>query len=296
MQTLTDKKLNPSDKDNYVNVRTNRTTKNLTKEGLKYKRIGDNYICGTQEEIQQFRKINTKCRRDSVGSLLFVPESDNVEDIPDHIINTMCVFELSGLSGKARVVRILDADTLQILFFVKISELSAHREHGRARGRGVEKKKEMKVPIITQHHSAGFFSLFTCRINSIDAAEHNTVQGQFATLLLEDYIKKLNNIVYIKIEKFDKYGRMLANIYSDKKYTQLISDKLVDTKIKEIYKIILQNDIKFDKSLTNDDLSIIALSYSGDTKDCRFKKLPLVSNNFINRDIHKKLLEKYALK
>ncbi len=283
-------------------------TSGIIKDSLKSKGMGRKQEGGDTTEIIKSSmarmNLNTSsededtrvCRRDSVGTTLFAPQTDDVEDIPANIISTMCPFEMDNLSGKARVIKVLDADTIEILFFVRISELAQERGKGRARGRGDEKKKEMKVPVISSHHQSGFFSLFKCRFYGVDAAEHNTMQGQLATLLLEDYLESLNNIIYVKVLKFDKFGRLLIKLYSDKGYRNFINNKICELNVVEMADIYKKKRINYNTDvLLRDDLGIIALEYFGDSKDSRFKNLPLVKDGTINRSEHGHLLEKYKL-
>ena len=250
----------------------------------------------SDEEEDGEDEDNRTCDPKSAGSALFIPKSDDVEDIPMEVAQNLCKFELSHLEGKSKVVRILDGDTIELLIYVRLSELSLEREKGRALGKKENKKKALKIAILTSHQNAGFFSLFSCRWSGVDAAEHFTINGIINKLLIEDYFNYLNNIIYIKIDKFDKYGRMMANLYSDNKYTDLINTKLIGVKIEEIPEIMKEKGIKYNKDiLSKDDLKIIALPYSGDTKDERFKNLPKVSKDIINRKEHQYLLDKYRI-
>ena len=237
------------------------------------------------------------CELDTAGTTLFIPSSDDVEDVPENIIEKMCPFELTNLTGKAKIIRILDGDTIELLFFIKIKELLGLREKGRAKGRGLNKHRDLKVAALSKHTNAGFFATFSCRFSGIDAAEHDTIPGMLNSLLLEDYFNSLNNIIYIKIIKFDKYGRMLANLYSDKNYNNLINTKLVGVEVDELPEIYKENGISYDKEkLNKNDLKILALEYEGDAKDERFTHLPnKLPKGLINRSHHAHLLEKYKI-
>lgn len=237
------------------------------------------------ESVTNFfsRSNNQTCEIGTAGTALFVPNTDDVEDIPDNVISSMCIFELANLEGKAKIVNIKDGDTVDLLFYVKLSDLAKERLKGR--------DKKNRVPVVTQHTHTGFFSVFSCRFYGIDAAEHNTAQGQLNTILLEDYLLKLNKIVYIKIRKFDKYGRMMADLYSDKEFKDLINTKLVGVNVPELYKILKDQGIKSDLESSQ----LLCLDYSGDAKDKRFKDLPIVPSNFITREKHRDIIKKYAI-
>lgn len=342
LKTLQDKFVSTeSDSENYINVDTGRKITNLKKKGYVYKTINYKnniyFLCGETHKFEEFLENNNidengnpvailhaksppkapnttifskitslfkkeeedepVCDPKTVGSTLFIPNSENVEDIPSHVVDRMCPFELSGIEGKAKVVRLKDADTLELLIYVKITEMSREKSKGRSR--------EKKVSLITNHHQAGFFSIFVCRMDGIDAAEHNTAQGQLATLLLENYFESLNNIVYIKVKGFDKYGRMLADVYSDRTMENLINGKLINLNVTEMSEIIKTGirDKKIDKKsdknkkLIYDDENqyILALPYFGETKDSRLKNYYDVPKNFIRRGEHDDLLIKYRI-
>ena len=336
LETINGKILKESSNDNYRNIITNREINNLKKLGFTYFKYKNNYLVGPDENIDEFLLKNkikkseiqllseiasdsppkvqlqksknikkddfedfkkfdeSTCEINTAGSALFIPQTDDVEDIPDSILNNICPFEISHLYGKAKVVNIKDGDTIDLLFFVRLSDLAKEREKGRAKGKGQLKKKEMKYPIVTKNHETGFFTVFACRVSGIDAAEHDTAQGQLCTLLMEDYIRSLGRIVYIKIDKFDKYGRMMAEIFSDENFKNGINRKLVGVKINEIPDILRKEKIKTE--IADEDLKIIALEYDGTAKDTRFKNFPKVPNDFINREKHARLLEKYKIK
>lgn len=318
MLTLQHKKLRDSSPTEFVNVYSNRINK-LDKSGFEYliitKKDKSYYICGEKSEVEEFLKENEikkkyvqkyepdidhnddhLCQLGVAGSVLHTPISDDVADVPLEIMSSMCPFELLGLSGKARVTEIQDGDTLNVLFNVRISELTRTRLKNR--------KTEARTPVLTRQLDASFMAIFCLRLNGIDMAEHDTAAGQFATLLLKDYIARHNNIVYIRIIKYEKYGRLLCSIYIDPEMTQLINGKLLNVNVSELSKIVKKGikkgvvkPSKGNKSFKHDDdeLGVLCLKYNGETKSDIMKMMPLVPSNFINSEDHLDLLMKYRI-
>ena len=240
------------------------------------------------------------CEINTAGTALYIPDSNDIETIPSDILETMCPFELTGLKVKAKVVKIKDADTIDIAFFVNFSELAKPRE------KGTKHNKKMKVPILTKHLNADYCMVYSCRVNAIDAAEHSTAQGQLATLLLTDYLTTIGNIIYVKIIEYEKYGRLLIEMYSDSKMKNNIGEKLINIHVDEMSNIIkegiankrIEINSKKNKEIIYDteNQDFLALPYYGDTKSNILKNYYKVPNLFINEGDHVALLTKYRLK
>lgn len=231
------------------------------------------------------------CELNSAGTIIYNKEITDVEDIPQEIIDRVCPFNFNGLTGKAIVTNIVDGDTIEAFVGINFSQISKEKEKGRG------KNKAIVHSAISSSLSHTFFTKLSFRFMGVDTAEKNTIQGQFAKLLMDDYFKYLNDVIYFKIEKPDKFGgRYDTNIYSDVAMRNLINDMLIDVRITEIVKIIEKNAIEWDKNiLTEDDLSVIALPYGGEAKDNRFKHFPTVETGFITRDKYSDILYKYRI-
>ena len=132
------------------------------------------------------------------------------------------VFSLNGIKSYARIVNIIDGDTVSLV-----------------------------IPVFNNYFK------FNIRIKGIDTCEiHNSdplikEHGMKAKQKLCDIISKVklnidnkkdiieylkNNIILVWIEcfDFDKYGRLLAEVYTKDK-TQIISKCLIDEKLAYLY-------------------------------------------------------------
>lgn len=214
---------------------------------------------------------NNVCDPNTVGTALFEPSSDDVSDIPDSVIQTMCKFEFAALHGKCKVARIIDGDTFEILLYVPLSELAAPRKKGKGKG-------EFKNAIITRHITGGFFSLFSCRLAGIDTAEKNTLQGLIAKYFMQDLISHFNNILYFRIVEFDKYGRILINLYLDSNYNILLNTILIGKIFNKLPPLEQQ----------------VVLAYGGEKKSDYMSSLHTYSQMEINKFTKESLKHIYA--
>lgn len=109
----------------------------------------------------------------------------------------------------ARVVRVIDGDTVELLIRYKLAEItSIHSSKWRA---------PTKYLWITK----------TCRLYGIDAAEKTTEQGKFARALLDRKLRSLTQL-WVKIAKDnDKYGRTLVELYETETAGQTIYSEWV---------------------------------------------------------------------
>lgn len=188
------------------------------------------------------------CNYDSAGVGVFTPKNDNIDDIPEDAIDGLCHFHLSGLSGKGRIVRVIDGDTVEMMIYVPLVGLI----HKQGQGRG---HRKLQAAALTRHSNVGFFSLFSCRLLGIDFAEHNTEQGAMGTKIMSEVYKSLNNRVYYRTGKFDKYGRLLVNLYADAEYKKSLNDMFL--------------------GVTFDGIGHVVEPYDGGCKSVYMKKLPV---------------------
>lgn len=84
----------------------------------------------------------------------------------------------------------------------------------------------LDVPFIKEN------TRFKCRLNGIDCAEIRSKDStekkhaKRAKKFVEDWHR--GNIVYVKCYKFDKFGRLLADVYKGKEYTRSLSEHLLE--------------------------------------------------------------------
>ena len=78
------------------------------------------------------------------------------------------------------------------------------------------------MPFIIDNNITNNLFKWNCRINGIDTPElrtKNIKEKQYAQLIRNALREKiLNKMVYIKCYKFDKYGRLLIDIFIDEDY------------------------------------------------------------------------------
>lgn len=164
------------------------------------------------------------------------------------------IFHLSGLSGQSEVVRVIDGDTVEMLIYIPLKDLTRKIEY---RGRGKARSLKSAASVSSNSTDAGFHAKFICRLAGVDFAEHNTEQGCLGTKLMTDLYAKQNNLVYFKTGKFDKYGRLLIELFFDQDCTRSINRNYAGK--------------------TFDRYGCIAESYSGSTKSGYMKTLPKLS-------------------
>jgi hypothetical protein len=160
---------------------------------------------------------------------------------------------LAPIMRSARVVRVIDGDTLELVIEYRLGELILDTMFPRTIVRVVR----------------------TCRIFGLDAAEKNTVQGVFAKNLLIDRLKqvRVGHLWAFVYAKPDKYGRTLASLYDCKHRpdnTDAIAHKIAGT-IHEQW---------IAKAFPNVGVAFVA--YDGGTKTAFMKTLPATTS------VHKK--------
>ena len=115
----------------------------------------------------------------------------------DDVDNTCPIFSLAGQEHNAKVVDVYDGDSIKIV--IKLS---------------------------------GTFQKFNCRLADIDTPELRS--KNMNEKLYAHYVKKkvesdlLNKIIKIKCGKFDKYGRLLGEIYINKNDKKSINQIMID--------------------------------------------------------------------
>ena len=228
-----------SDSGKYYNLGTGRMITTLNRLGYDYLDAatlhggkGGPYVTGEKMLVEKFktenatsrtasseRKVITtgvvgdiglSCITGTAGTAIFTPRSTDVATIPDSAIETLCDFHLEGLTGKGKMVRVIDGDTAEVLLYVPLHSLTRPTKKGRGRGH-----MQSAAYVYSEGKDAGFFAKYKCRLWGIDAAEHNTAQGVKATELMTAKYAETKNIVYYRLGKYDKYGRLLIQMYSD---------------------------------------------------------------------------------
>ena len=119
-----------------------------------------------------------------------------VSDSLESYDNKCPIFTLEGQEHKAKVVNIYDGDTIKVVF-----------------------------KIFKTHYR------WNCRVMGVDTPEmrtHNPLEKEYATKERDALREKImDKIITVKCGKFDKYGRLLIDIYYEKQH---INQWLIDEK------------------------------------------------------------------
>lgn len=169
----------------------------------------------------QTPEVAPLCKPGQAGTALYYPETTDVAAVPSSELETLCEFTLTGLRVKAKVLNVVDGDTLDLAFFVPMTFLGA----AQVQGRGVKTRTVRSVLPFAQDR--GFFARMRVRLSEIDTAEKGTNKGVIAKKLLERRLAKIDSIVYAHLLKFEKYGRLLAEVYEDENYSVNIRTSLL---------------------------------------------------------------------
>lgn len=257
-----------------------------------------------EENVKNTKKEDTVqedavCRLDNAGTIVSLSNIKDVEDVPDEIISQVCPFNFNGVRGKCKVLRVIDGDTIEVFVGIPFSNLYEGK---------IMKGKKMHRMISNNVTNDVFFTKLSFRFIGLDTAEKNTIQGQFAKLIMEDYFEHLKNILYFEIEKPDKFsGRWDVLLYSDPGHKFLINDMLIDVRITEIIEIMEDSGLSCEEikkqyahdnpgeTMTNDDFETIAKSYHGEKKDKKFKYFPVVDSDFVSKTRDYNIINKYKL-
>jgi endonuclease YncB( thermonuclease family) len=113
-------------------------------------------------------------------------------------------FSFDGYKTWAKVVKVYDGDTCTVAFYY--------------------------------HKKIYKFKIRLANIDTPELRSENKTEVEIANKARDRLIELINNeLVYIECLNYDKYGRMLANIYANKKMSQSFNDKLVSEGLAVFY-------------------------------------------------------------
>ena len=167
--------------------------------------IGNSYIGSEDNEVlQDFLRSNNlntgaeavNVKENSVQVPLPIVKSEDPEDIPANALADLNLFSLNGYKGKSLVSRVLDGDTIEVVFFIRFSTLINSKS----------------ILITDTGNNQGFFVKQRCRFLGMDASEINTAQGVEAKRLLILRLEESKNVADITVHGYDKYGRILIDL------------------------------------------------------------------------------------
>lgn len=192
-----------------------------------------------------------------IAHLPFYLQSNNIEDIPLDVINNMCEFNFIGIAGKGKIIEVIDGDTVKLLAGINMDLMSKGRQV--KDGRQKKSHNILKYPLITTKGAPHIFIILKARLNGIDAAEHNTYQGQYVKQEMIKLFANIDNIVYFILRKPDKYGRTLVDLYAESEHVTCLNYHLLN------------------KDIPN--LGVCVELYSGGSKSDYMKSLPVIPKN-----------------
>jgi len=225
MEGLVNIRGRPLNHDNirYYNLKTSRLVKNVPVDAI----VGVKYlVIGSVEELRQFANLNNLPYKDvipeeylkeEVEKITLATRSDDIEDISDKELSLLTEFSLMHLKAKAKVLTVIDGDTISAAVYIPMDFLSQQRSS----------KNSNYCFALPYRSNTGFLARFRCRLYGIDTAEKNTSGGVEIKNKLIELCHKTNNIVYIQFFDTDKYGRHLIRMFSDSKYQKSINNELM---------------------------------------------------------------------
>lgn len=211
----------------YYNLATSRFIGSVPKDsivGVKYR------VVGSPEQLKTFANTNHLPLEDVIPKEFLKSANvcvnmsachTDIEKVPDDQLNSLCEFSFLGLSGKAKVLDVIDGDTVSMVIYIPLDFLSEMRS------RVFNRRVVEQCSALPYKDNHGFIARFRCRLLGVDTAEHNVQAGVDAKDNLIRILNKTKNIVYAKLNNMDKYGRVLVDLYSDKAMKQSITNELL---------------------------------------------------------------------
>ncbi len=136
-------------------------------------------------------------------------------------ISEIPFFNLFGYTGLFIIDRTIDGDTFDVTFDI-FGDFMSHEHSIDFQSRGKTKTKSSRHALPTNKNPKNSMIIkWKCRLWAYDTAEHYTWEGLLCHLILIEKLRKLNGKLYGRVMKVDtdKYGRLLIELYTDKKMT-----------------------------------------------------------------------------
>jgi len=224
----------------YLNLSTNRVLKETSKKIKELVCDKELKVCGTEEDIKNFKKENfsKEVKEEKRGfkpteyalnvAIAAANALNRVNQIADIVKQTsprkrepqpkieeieiedlvrIPLFSMDGYFTKAAIVRILDADTFELAFYY-------HNPGYKGKGEGWMLIRD------------------TVRLYGINSAEKMGEEKKLGLEAKKQVIEKLKPFPYIWAEfrTYDKYGRILADIYLDESKKTSLNDWILNIK------------------------------------------------------------------
>lgn len=220
-----------NEKNGYFSLHTGKFVKGITRDGHHSYKVTETgpFIYGNDLMIQQFldenKSVDLVCHINKAEAFVLPDGLVDVEKFPTEMLSVMCDFHFEGLNGKGRIIDVIDGDTVRMLVYIELLNLAQGLDV--KIGRQSKAHHERRYPIVMEQSNKGFFTVLKVRLFGIDAAEKNTTQGQLAKKLMSEKYAETNNIVYYHLYGMDKYGRTLADLYTDAIHTVKLNEYLI---------------------------------------------------------------------
>ena len=177
-------------------------------------------------------------------------------------------FDFFASNIPTREIEVLDGDTVRLASIFTLHDLSeSHR---------VLKRSDKKVCSLTGqcNEDVGFVAKYKIRAKGIDAAEHDTFEGQLAGVLVIALFAVLEYKgiqLVADLHGGDKYGRVLADVYA-----------LVNGERKNVFASLL--NITVPDPTDNNISHHLAVAYEGDSKSAEMRLLKHVNGAKVSVD------------
>jgi endonuclease YncB( thermonuclease family) len=211
----------------YLNLKTGRTLGSTSKMLKELTCIKFPHVCGTNDMIEEFQEENKKTVKSNrtVSSALamaslamgakpteetkkIINEKPDITKINQSQGQQIPRFSLTGIETQVLVISVKDADTFDVAFYYEYPGF----------------KGEGKSWILMRDD---------VRLYGIDSAEKkgdDKSLGLQASQKVKDMVKKNNNYLWAKFREFDKYGRILADMWLDEDRKKSLNEEILQLK------------------------------------------------------------------
>jgi endonuclease YncB( thermonuclease family) len=127
-------------------------------------------------------------------------------------LNDLEIFTIKDYTAKAVVTKVVDGDTLDLVFSLPLSVLVS-----------IQCAYATSIAM-----NQSFILKRKGRLTGLNAAEISTPAGKVAAQVMTEKYASLNNILYAEFHSYDKYGRALVTLYADEAKTISLNQFLLD--------------------------------------------------------------------
>jgi len=251
----------------WYNLETNRL---INKPKNNHVFIKSPKICGSIEALSEFILINTinidhvEFKNEDQKNLIkdFIGIQRKIRTLDDMTSGEVLPLTLFRLFVPARVRRVIDGDTIELFFDLKIFQLAY--PHYIKRREGIKLIQLYIPPSRSKKYVKGKMGISNiCRLYGIDTAEKNIAsqknKGVAATDYLSRIVEECNNEFYCFCMGPDKYRRILVILYRNKKCEKSINQELLEYRHPDFGSVANKYDggTKNNFLVSDDDIEIL---------------------------------------